>query len=273
MPSALRALTLRRFNRPVRLLRGLHCLVINRLTWPESEYLINPDRKWLYAPVAKVACSSLKRWFLAAMNHEIPPGSDEHTEAKAHRLRELPAARALRILADERYFRFALVRNPWARLVSAYVNKFTFANHSSLAVARQMRRQAAEGGVPEITFAQFVGFLTRHNPAGFDVHWRPQHLFLRDNQFHFLGRFEQISEHFAQLQERLGTELPLPRRNTTAWQRDEDGEIVADWTPAELLAQGRPPGYRRFYTPELREAVRKLYARDIELFGYEFDAG
>jgi hypothetical protein len=165
------------------------------------------------------------------------------------------------------------VRNPWARLVSAYVNKFTFANHSSLAVARQMRRQAAEGGVPEITFAQFVGFLTRHNPAGFDVHWRPQHLFLRDNLFHFLGRFKQISEHFAQLQERLGTELPLPRRNTTSYQHNDAGEIVSSWTPAELLAQGKPPGYRRFYTAELRETVRKLYARDIELFGYEFDAG
>jgi hypothetical protein len=96
MPGALRALTLRRFNRPVRLLRGLHCLVINRLTWPESEYLINPERKCLYAPIAKVACSSLKRWFLPAMDNAVPAGSDEHTEANRHRLRELPAARALR---------------------------------------------------------------------------------------------------------------------------------------------------------------------------------
>jgi hypothetical protein len=31
------------------------------------------------------------------------------------------------------------------------------------------------------------------------------------------------------------------------------------------------PDYRQFYTPELRDRVARLYRRDIEQFGYEFD--
>ncbi len=43
--------------------------------------------------------------------------------------------------------------------------------------------------------------------------------------------------------------------------------------PSARLERSNPSKrieYRRYYEPELVEGVAKLYARDLELFGYEF---
>jgi hypothetical protein len=257
--------------------RSFRSLVTNRLTWPEADFLVNHERKLIYCPIAKVACSSIKRWFLALAGEHVPEDASIHKAARRHRMREQSALLALRALRDPRYFKFTLVRNPWSRLVSAYLNKFLRVNSCSTRFAEEMSRGSLpprdDHGLVQITFAQFVQHLAASNPARYDVHWRPQYLYLTGHRFDFVGRFEHLSDDFADLQRKLGTSAPLPRCKTTRYAAEpQQTEIVADLTPSPLIARGPLPDYRWFYTPALREIVERIYAPDIQLWNYEFAA-
>lgn len=68
----------------------------------------------------------------------------------------------------------------------------------------------------------------------------------------FIGRFEKIDEDFDHIAGRLGLDVSLPRRNA---------------------GTSRPRDYRQLYTDRTAEIVAKAYARDIALFGYDFENG
>jgi hypothetical protein len=63
----------------------------------------------------------------------------------------------------------------------------------------------------------------------------------------FVGRLERIDEDFAEICRRIGVEAQLGRFN--------------DAPRAH---------YREFYTPETRDMIAREFAREIEMFGYEF---
>jgi len=95
------------------------------LPFPESTYLIDESRSLVYLPIPKVACTSLKTWFLqTAPGIEITP--DPETWKVNLWLGEAGRRYLLSDLAplrDDGYFRFAFVRDPWSRLVSAFLNR------------------------------------------------------------------------------------------------------------------------------------------------------
>lgn len=163
------------------------------------------------------------------------------------------------------YFKWTFVRNPWDRLVSAY----EFA--SDLYLSR--RTGDRFGDRQPCPFDVFVEYLWanrrffdgRINFQMGDV-WRyrsfklngmdrvtmvPQHLFLEMEgklAMDFIGRFENIYEDFQYVCDRLGQQNRLPHLNRTVH---------------------RP--YQEYYTPDTRDMVAEVYARDIEVFGYRFD--
>ena len=264
------ALTSSRFRTPLSdVWRQLVYAVTNRVGWPESNYLVNSHYRFIYCPIAKVACTSLKLWLLDVAGDEPEKPFNEHVEVQRHSLRQVGNTAAVRLLGDSGYFKFAFVRNPWSRVVSAYLNKFLSLNCTSQPVIQTLRRR---GRVPkleaEVTFREFIEFIARGNPRDYDEHWRPQYLFVNGNHFDLIGRFEHLAEDFALVQDRLGIETPLPRNNVTQYAPQADNKIVADFTPSQLRERGAFPDYRRFYTPQLYDLVAKIYAVDIKQFGY-----
>lgn len=255
-------------------LERLGCLVTNRVPWPQSNYLISTSHKFIYCPIAKVACTSFKLWMLAIANETPPRPFNEQLEAQRYALRKFGLRAANQILNDPDYFSFAFVRNPWSRVVSAYLNKFQSVNVTSEPVIARLRRERKRDDLTaDVPFREFVDFLSRGNPRKFDEHWRPQYLSLKDMRLDFLGRFEHLSRDFAWVRERLEIETPLPHHNPTGYGEEaERQECVADLTAAKLKRRGPFPDYRRFYTPRLRDLVGQIYAEDIRRFGYEFDS-
>jgi hypothetical protein len=253
--------------------RKLVYAVTDRAAWPVNQYLVNRQRRFLYCPIHKVACTSLKRWVLAVAGEEILPPRNEHHEVRRHSLRKLGGVAAQRICGDESYFSFAFVRNPWSRVVSAYVNKFLSLNCTSAVVVQRVRGglwQRQQVDSLGITFRDFLYFLAEQDPATFDEHWRPQHLYLQEQRLDFLGRFESLQADFAVIQRRLGIETPLPQHNVTRYAAEESGELVADASPQQLKSLVLMPHYRQFYDRRLRDLVGQIYAGDVERFKYEF---
>ena len=93
--------------------------------WPTKSYVVSPKHRLLYCPIPKVACSSIKLWLF-----ELEEGKSDslqaspHKHTDRHRITAYGRSLARQALKEKDWFRFAFVRNPWARLASAFTNKF-----------------------------------------------------------------------------------------------------------------------------------------------------
>ncbi|MEQ1498197.1 MAG: sulfotransferase family 2 domain-containing protein [Novosphingobium sp.] len=145
--------------------------------------------------------------------------------------------------------RFAIVRNPWDRAVSAW----SFARNGGGTDGKVILRSPLRYRGPEFqTFEQFVhDWLSQKALGQFDGIFRPQADFLLDQNgklpLDHLGRFENLPATEAWLNQHNPAMRAIPHFNAAV----------------------REP-YRNHYTPASRDAVAKVYARDIELFGYDF---
>ncbi len=139
------------------------------------------------------------------------------------------------------YFSFAIVRNPWDRMVSIYFRP-----------DRDMLEQARAQGV-ELEGLEFGDFVE----ASMDVehaHLRPQHEYVTDDAGHVIvdlvGRFETLEASFQEVRERLGVRRRLPVKYASPSRPSRD--------------------HRPHYTERTRALVAERYARDIEIFDYAF---
>ena len=139
------------------------------------------------------------------------------------------------------YFSFAIVRNPWDRLVSSFVNKDPH-------LSRQMRAAGVE--LEGLEFEHYVAATSALRHA----HLQPQWEYLMDADgkllVDFVGRFESLQESFREVCRRLGIRRCLPH--------------------AKKAQKCKFSDFREYYTEAARKAVEQRYVRDIVLFGYEF---
>lgn len=156
--------------------------------------------------------------------------------------------------------RFAVVRNPWDRLVSAW----SFARRgyslvepagakSPVGAARIRIRREDQYQRPEFeSFERFVTeWLAERDVHQLDGVFRPQVDFVHDAAgglpLDFLGRFERLDMTARWLGGVIGRQFDLARLNAS-----ERG------------------AYRSHYTPELARMVGEIYAADIAAFDYDF---
>lgn len=116
-----------------------------------------------------------------------------------------------------------------------------------------------KGLKPRMPFADFVEWLcgTEGHDGIADRHWLSQHCFLYNNDkpiCNYVGRFENLENELTIISEKL---------NLPAIELEQKGWISADWN-------NKKGGYRSYYNDRTRDLIAKRYARDIELFGYEF---
>ena len=135
--------------------------------------------------------------------------------------------------AFDRFFKFAFVRNPFDRFVS-YCSFIT-------------RQKGQFDRNPQAVMRHFID-----NPAWDHILFKPQHSFVTGPEGEllsdFLGRVEQMQESYDDVAQRIG----IPSRQL------------------EQVNASRRGTYRDYYDQELIDGVASLYARDLELFGYEF---
>ena len=146
--------------------------------------------------------------------------------------------------------RFAIVRNPWERLVSAYY--FAAAGHGDSEIAAEIAPHVHRQLKSISSFERFVkDWLPRQDLMRLDGVLRPQTYYVvaRDGTMPFdhLGRQEDLAATEAWLTELLGREVRFPLTN-----------------------QSQRGDRREEYDSEMRDIVASLYAEDIERFGYEF---
>jgi hypothetical protein len=148
------------------------------------------------------------------------------------------------------YFRFAFVRNPWARLFSCYVDKIV-----GPSIRDQQFILGAYGLRPGMPFEDFVRRVAEIDDPCADEHFVSQFYSLAHRgrlAVDYVGRFENLPGDW----NRLRTAFDLP-------------EIP--FTPVGSNRRQLDFGYHKpHYSPELAEMVARRYADDIRQFGYVF---
>lgn len=255
----------------------------NNSLFPEYTYLINHQYRFIYCPIYKVACSSFKKLIIKLNEPEkfqeiisCLSGFQFHIYMdSAYSLFRYTTEEISQIWQDNTYFKFAIVRNPWNRLVSAYLNKFmqTSPKPFTLEVIKAVydRQNLTPDYDRSITFKQFIHYLVITEDKLLNGHWKPQYLFLGNNKFDFIGKFENLARDFQYIKQKLNLELDLEWANKTEKTGNMDAlKNYADYYPDSLRQLEQMPNYKSFYTPDLVELVRERYRNDVEMFDYEF---
>ncbi len=224
---------------------------------PPGNSFVLPDHKMVYISVTKSACTSI-RWMVADLNGEdredfhsiIGPQQSRLMTVhgvrprwkKTPQLSKLPEAELAEISPDAGWLVFAVVRDPWSRLWSAWQSKFLVRH------GYYDRRFSQEDWFPRIPqqssdvvedFRRFVEVhpWTWHEDLVKDRHFQPQVVSVQPQGINYskiydLARFSELTDDISAHLEAIGrpSELYLPRANETplALTREVLGGGVAD---------------------------------------------
>ena len=231
--------------------------LLARVAPEQLNYLVNISlqRSYIYVETPKVACSSIKvmlqRLELNDPALDFPVSDFIHLRAHSPLLAPVQVGRFRALLDSASMFRFAFVRDPYARLLSAYLNKIAGNTPEKKDVLNRLGLSADILETP-VSFAQFISVVEATAPLERDLHWREQTLVLQPDiiRYDFIGRFEQFDRDIRQVFHRIGPDAE------TWWHRED------------RHGTGASQRMDAFYTPDVRARVHAIYAADFETFGY-----
>lgn len=223
----------------------LHALKFYGFGTIESpDYLVLRDRKVAYLIMPKAACSSIKK----AMVKKWLPKEDEvkkgiHKNSVVQKF----SVRGQVKKAEELYF-FTYVRDPFERLVSAYINKFE--DFSKIRTVGFLYEDYM-GGYLKLTdsFEDFVRKVSQIHDRVSDRHFMSQSYLINTLSPHKIDtvfRLEDINTTFPSLSERYGFgQLSFANKSSNY-------------------------EYSRYYkSQEILDLVKDRYKEDVETFGYQ----
>jgi hypothetical protein len=131
------------------------------------------------------------------------------------------------------YFSFSFVRNPWDWQVSLYNFMLKDPGHRQNAFIKSMK-----------DFNEYI-----HWRCAEEVRLQKDFVYLPGDKpaVDLIGKYENLTGDFAVICQRIGISATLPWLNVS-----------------------RTKPYQEYYTPETIELVRKTFAPDIAIFGYDF---
>lgn len=220
--------------------------------------VINHKYKFLFVHIHKTAGSSIRN----SLIKNIP---ESHYFGYDHSF--LSVIPYPEIYKD--YFKFAIVRNPWERLVSWYFsilnlnkenslkqyvssnsNNFSeFLNCTNIIYEKHSRQKTVSHNntllidYPDLLYPKSISFnqidyiLDINNNIGVD----------------YIGRFENLNSSWSYICEQIKLNIPLRNDKIGTWNN-----------------QSSKKDYREFYNEADKNKIANLYSRDIESFKYSF---
>lgn len=210
---------------------------------PRGAY--SPLEPFFYNRVPKAANTSITQTLFEHTPFRLKVTRRQHPKYQFLRPLFLSPYEVIRL--EQEAFKFTFVRDPYSRVLSAFLDKVGRKRHQGV----RFLQWAERNNEPQ----SFLGFC-RYLKAGglfLDMHWAPQVqiLCLPIKRFDFIGRVEQLDRDLAQvLQHLYGVTAsgPTPRAGTHTRASERVKEA---------------------YGPEERAIVNQLYAADFEQLGYD----
>lgn len=161
-------------------------------------------------------------------------------------------------------FSFAIIRNPFDRLVSAYTNYIAVPDKATAVYRAWIRELHDLGDKDPISFSHFVRWVVQQEPAAMLHLWQPYTETCRFDsvQYSFIGKVENLSEDVS----RIINSLEMGERERHLFEKIFEKSRPRDAPPDQQLQL-----MHYYYTDDdhdLVGMVLKRYRADIELGGY-----
>lgn len=229
---------------------------------PNAHIDVLPRHGLLYISVPKCASTTIKG-ALSVLDHGVAPPPDRlHTRRYSGLYSPLRVGLSTfrRLALSPSTLRFSFVRNPYARLVSAWADKFQdkpLAPGNSFIDAYLERRPQIDGALPHgadrtLSFAQFVTFAVATADCRLDAHWQMQDdlVSMPGISVNFVGKVEKFPKDFTRVLDHVGAD-----------------ERVREAIRARHNESRHEP-WRDYYDDALAKRVYRAYQRDFDRFGY-----
>lgn len=228
-------------------------------TYPTEtiDYVVNVSEKYRYMYLAnlKVASSSILRVLQLA---EVDGDASRLPESPHDRAGSpIPSYSAAKtplneVIESEAFFKFTYVRNPYTRVLSAYLDKVLRDPAERVRLLPSMGLAADS----EPTFLEFLKAIQAMRDSWRDIHWVTQSRLLQINNinYNFIGRFESFATTFPVTLELLGIDAALLDKAGTP--------------PNVTRASDR---LREFIGPKERDVIIGIYEADFVNFRYSLD--
>lgn len=219
---------------------------------------------YVYCAIPKAGCTAILH---ALQKAEAAALGLVNQPAKVHIRKETPLLQWSRLDADglreafdtSRTYWFTVVRNPFSRVLSAYLEKIcrpTWQLRNFRRMTKLDDRGAAQFTPERDGFRRFLHVLETQAVQGMDAHWRPQWALCRPGAiaYHKIGYLETIDTDIAGIFGHLNAK-----------------RSVSYFLPS---VSGREHGMSastrldEFYDSEAAGMVQAIYSRDFEFFGY-----
>lgn len=201
---------------------------------------VDRQRGFIYFRIPKAANSTV---MVNLLNGELV-GPSKNAKRAFERVSSL-SKEEVSTLTD-RFFLFTVVRNPYSRVASAYLDKIVRGKRS--AKVRATLPPQDGGGIRFTDFCQYL----KSGGVDQDPHWYRQVDLIPCgyDKLHFIGHVESLNNDLAHILREIGGK---PAEDSRSWEPHRTG---AD---SQLKA---------LYTQECIDAVSSVYADDFAAFGY-----
>jgi hypothetical protein len=200
--------------------------------------MISHQHKFIFVHINCCAGSSIE----AALHNfgewrpQAPPGTFQYTQ-------HFQALEYINYYPETKnYYKFAIVRNPWARMVAYYATHSNF-HHGFKDTKWLFRRWVKKlGNVDESK--SFHDFERMYSSSHSWVYQNNECL------VDYVGKFEDVSNEFQKICTSINIKADLPYRNVSLKRHD----------------------YREYYDDKTAEIIAQRFAKDISSFGYTFES-
>lgn len=246
---------------------------------PESTDLTN--REWarniivsehsglVFCPVPKAANSNwkylIRKWEGLEDYASVRTAHNADTSGLRY-LSDYSPGEAQTILKSPRFFKFVFVRDPYARALSAYMDKIRnvdprfMRDEYRIFLAALLGWRYARGvqdlaTAPRPSFATFINALAQTPREQMNAHWRPQTDLcgLDEIRYDFIGRMEHLLLDAQKVFDALN-------RSNEQFPSHSDVGFPPSGASSELADE--------LYTLDLMFKVRVIYEKDFSLLGY-----
>lgn len=230
----------------------------------EPDILLNvlPSQRLLYVVVPKAASTRIRHTLARIAGRRILSlkPSRRRKFSGPHGPRSMTKSSFFHLATSPETLRFSFVRDPYARAVSCWADKFRgkplVAGDRFIDIYLARRQDIAPelpaGPDRTLTFAEFVAFLAAVATSRCDIHFQTQDdiLSMPGIALDFVGKVETFAQDFARVLEHLGASETLRHEATLP------------------MNESHHDHWASYYTHELADRIYRAYECDFDRFAY-----
>ena len=195
----------------------------------QSTSILIEKNKAIFFYIPKVASTSLLKVFSTI------------AYGKEMQLHDVPKLKEHELRMYQDYYKFAIVRNPYDRLLSCYHDKILLGGINF--------------GKDTNSFSDFAVRVCSIPDKHSNIHFKSQHKFITNREgslwTDYVGKFENLDQEYDKICRELGVQSPPNLRQHNKSKRSK-------------------PDYRQYYDEQTKRLVTKRYQKDLRLFDYKF---